>query len=132
MTVVLPVPVAVRFAHASIQALADEHGIQILHIKGPSVDPSLLDVRSPAGSSVESIPRRSIDADIWVNPRQISALLDLMVLEGWKVVAGFAAGSAFVRSPHATTLHHHVLAPVDPLASGGNPRPRSTDCGAIA
>ena len=45
----MPVSVGVQFAHASLQALAEEHGIDLLHIKGPAVADTLLQVHDVDG-----------------------------------------------------------------------------------
>mgnify|MGYP003374684041 CR=1 FL=1 len=37
----IPVLLRVRLAHAVVQAIADECGADLLHIKGPAVDASL-------------------------------------------------------------------------------------------
>lgn len=97
--VVMPWSVGIRFAHASLQALAEDAGIDLLHIKGPAVDESLLDG-----------PRQSIDADVLVRPEHVQRLLDAMHAHGWTTQYRFEDGSAF---EHASTLVHPFLAPVD-------------------
>ena len=37
----VPLPVRLRFGHAAVQYLAEEIGVDLLHIKGAAVDPSL-------------------------------------------------------------------------------------------
>lgn len=95
----MPWSVGIRFAHASLQVLAEDHGVDLLHIKGPSVDASLLDG-----------PRESIDADVLVRPEHVPRLLDAMHRHGWSTQYRFEDGSAF---EHASTLVHPILAPVD-------------------
>lgn len=112
-THVMPVPVAVRFAHAVAQAVAEEHGVRLLHIKGPAVDQLLLDSRlieGPAGPEVEAVPRESVDADVWVSPSDIDTFLAAMADHGWVVEVEFEDGSAF---EHAATLGHPVLGHID-------------------
>ncbi len=111
----MPTAVGIRFAHASLQALADDHGIDLLHIKGPAVDESLLDVKVTDGSGVlepvrDVVPRVSVDADVLVRPSHVPALFDAMHRHGWSMKYRFEDGSAF---EHAATMHHPFLAPVD-------------------
>ena len=95
----MPWSVGIRFSHASVQALAEDHRVDLLHIKGPAIDASLLDG-----------PRESIDADVLVRPSHVPLLLDVMHRHGWSTQYRFEDGSAF---EHASTLVHPVLAPVD-------------------
>lgn len=95
----MPRSVGIRFSHAALQVLAEDHDVDLLHIKGPAVDPSLLDG-----------PRDSIDADVLVRPSHVPRLLDAMHRHGWSTQYRFEDGSAF---EHASTLVHPVLAPVD-------------------
>ena len=95
----MPRAVGISFSHASLQALAEDHDVDLLHIKGPAVDASLLDG-----------PRHSIDADVLVRPSHVSRLLDAMHRHGWSTQYRFEDGSAF---EHASTLVHPILAPVD-------------------
>ena len=113
----MPVDVGIRFAHASLQVIADDNGIDLLHIKGPAVDDSLLEARSPDPErdgtddpASEAVPRRSIDADVLVRPRHVDRLFDAMHRHGWTMKYAFEDGSAF---EHAATMVHPVLAPVD-------------------
>ncbi len=59
----MPPSVGIRFAHAALQVLADDNGIDLLHIKGPAVDDSLLEVREPAPGEVEqpTTPRDGVE-----------------------------------------------------------------------
>lgn len=110
----MPWSVGIRFTHASLQVLADDHGIDLLHIKGPAVDDSLLEVQpgdaSPPDAPVERVARQSIDADVLVRPAHVERLLDVMHRHGWTMKYRFEDGSAF---EHAATLIHPFLAPVD-------------------
>ena len=109
----LPRDVAVQFAHAAIQAIADEAGIAVLHIKGPVVDATLRAARfrEPAAEGV-SAPRarRSVDADVLVSPDHAPALLEAMKSHGWQLAWDFNEGSLFA---HAATLTHPHLAHID-------------------
>ena len=121
----MPVSVAIRFTHASLQVLAEDYGIDLLHIKGPAVDDALLEVRvssisrtdgvaesepeSPLGAA-ETVARRSIDVDVLVRPAHLDRLSMAMRQHGWTTKYRFEVGSAF---EHAATMTHPFLAPVD-------------------
>ena len=82
----------VQLAHAAVQALAEEHGVDLLHVKGPALHASL------------SRPDRvSSDADVLVRPTQVTAFTDHLRAHGWRLVTDFANGSAF---EHAANYHH--------------------------
>jgi hypothetical protein len=95
----MPWSVGIRFSHAVLQTLADDHGVDLLHIKGPAVDDSL------GGAT-----RHSIDADVLVRPSHVGRLIAAMHEHGWQTQYLFEDGSAF---EHASTLVHPFLAPVD-------------------
>jgi hypothetical protein len=114
-TVTMPRAVGIRFTHASLQVLAEDSGVDLLHIKGPAVDESLLKVGfsrtdDPQGSVPGPMERRSIDADVLVRPTHLDALFAAMSKQGWSVAYRFEDGSAF---EHAATCVHPFLAPVD-------------------
>lgn len=109
----LPRDVATQFAHAAVQAIADQAGITILHVKGPVVDATLLAARFDeplAEDSPAPMPRQSVDADILVAPSDARALLEAMTRHGWELAWDFDEGSLFA---HAATLTHPHLAHVD-------------------
>lgn len=111
----MPRSVGIRFTHASLQVLAEEGGIDLLHIKGPAVDDSLLQpgqahASLPDGAPTARVARRSIDADVLVRPVHLDRLFDVMYRHGWKTAYRFEDGSAF---EHAATMTHPFLAPVD-------------------
>lgn len=95
----MPWTVGIRFSHAALQVLADDHDVDLLHIKGPAVDEALL------GGA-----RQSIDADVLVRPAHVDRLIAAMHEHGWRTQYRFEDGSAF---EHASTQVHPVLAPVD-------------------
>lgn len=95
----MPWSVGIRFSHAALQVLAEDHGIDLLHIKGPAVDGVL------GGAT-----RQSIDADVLVRPAHVERLIAAMHEHGWTTQYRFEDGSAF---EHASTLVHPFLAPVD-------------------
>lgn len=111
----MPASVGICFAHASLQVLAEDHGINLLHIKGPAVDESLLQVGPSLESdllqpSPVSVPRASLDADVLVRPSHLPQLFDVLHRHGWSTTYRFEDGSAF---EHAATMAHPFLAPVD-------------------
>lgn len=95
----MPWSVGIRFSHAALQVIAEDQGVDLLHIKGPAVDDSL------GGAT-----RQSIDADVLVRPSHVDRLVTAMHQHGWRTLYRFEDGSAF---EHASTLTHPVLAAVD-------------------
>ncbi len=111
----MPAQVGVLLAHACLQVLADDQGVDLLHIKGPAVDESLLDRRTvqdpETHQDVEvSVPRHSVDADVLVRPSQVDRLFKALSQHGWRMAYDFADGSAF---EHASTWQHRALEHVD-------------------
>lgn len=90
----IPSAVRVVMARAAVQVLADSVGVDMLHIKGETVDPSLGGVRAP-GSDVDAI----------VDPLGIPTLHRALLAHGWRVYSSFAFGSPF---GHAQTYLHEV------------------------
>jgi hypothetical protein len=74
--------------------LATRAGVDLLHIKGPAVPPTV----APG-------PRLSHDADVLVRPQHISLLTRALTERGWRQRDGFATGSPF---GHAMTVFHDV------------------------
>jgi hypothetical protein len=112
----LSVSMRVALAHAAVQVLAEDCGADVLHIKGPAVDDSLLDSR-PAqdaeadGESTEVVRRSSIDADVLVRPGHVQRLLEAMQSSGgWTSVSRFEDSSPF---EHDATLEHPFLGHTD-------------------
>lgn len=95
----IPTGIRVRFAHASVQAVADLVGADILHIKGPGLAPE----RNP-GRAV------STDADVLVRPAHVRRLVDGLVEHGWRLWCDFDEGSAF---EHAASFHHRSFGMLD-------------------
>lgn len=93
-TEVTAVPTRVRLslAHAAVQTLADQHGLDLLHVKGLALDPTLV-----------WEGRHSTDVDVLVRPAHVRPLLQLLGAHGWRIVTSFETGSAF---EHSTTLWH--------------------------
>ena len=88
----IPVSVLARFAHASVQAVADRVGADVLHIKGPSVDPALNPGRGEGS-----------DADVLVRPAHVRRLVEGLLEHDWVMWCDFDEGSAF---EHAASFHH--------------------------
>lgn len=86
-------------AHAAVQRVADARGLDVLHIKGHAVDPSL---RWPG--------RVGTDVDVLVRPRHVDSLLAGLLESGWAWYTDFESGSAF---EHAATLVHETWGYVD-------------------
>lgn len=111
----LPLAVRVQFAHAAIQVLAEDHGIDVLHIKGPAIDPSLVAQqcstdRETGEPTSRPIPRVSIDADVLVRPSQVELLLSAMHRHGWVTRVSFTRLWGW---QHASTLKHDFLGHAD-------------------
>lgn len=89
----IPLAARVALAHAYAQALAEDHGVDLLHIKGPAVAPAL---RGQRGSGT--------DVDVLVRPAHVQAWMTALVGDGWWVDTDFTTSSVF---DHAATLRHH-------------------------
>jgi len=90
----IPLRARVRLAHAAVQALATRCGVDLLHIKGPAVDPGLR--REDHGGA---------DVDVIVRPDQLDVLLAALTGAGWRRATGFTAGSPFDHA--ANYVHEH-------------------------
>ncbi|SEB68298.1 Uncharacterised nucleotidyltransferase [Nocardioides exalbidus] len=88
----IPIAARVHLSHTVVQALADLHGVDLLHLKGPAVLPGL---REPG--------RHSSDVDVLVRPRHLPALVTALESSGWEQRTTFAAGSVFA---HAANWWH--------------------------
>ena len=88
----VPPAVRVELAHAAVQRLSEDAGVDLLHIKGPAVHPGLRR-RSGGGSDVDVIAR----------PEHVARLMATLVDHGWRVETDFTSGSAF---DHAANLYH--------------------------
>jgi hypothetical protein len=95
----VPLPVRLRFGHAAIQYLADAIGVDLLHIKGVAVDPSL----RPNGYT-------GSDVDVLVRPGHVRALDAAMRQHGWRLYSTFEWGSPF---GHAQTYLHDAWGYID-------------------
>lgn len=97
--VVVPLSVRLLFGHAAIQNLADQLGVDILHIKGVAADPAL----RPGGYT-------GTDVDVLVRPEHIEIIDRGMRQSGWRLYSTFAYGSPF---GHAQTYVHDVWGYID-------------------
>jgi hypothetical protein len=88
----VPLPVRVELAHAAVQVLADDAGVDVLHIKGPAVHPGL-----------RTSGHVGTDVDVIVRPSGVDALMAALAEHGWQIETTFDAGSAF---DHAANLFH--------------------------
>jgi Uncharacterised nucleotidyltransferase len=95
----VPLPVRLRFGHAAVQHLADAIGVDLLHIKGAAVDPSL---RPPE--------MHGSDVDVMVRPEQFPRLDQGMREHGWRLFTTFVSGSPF---GHAQTYLHDAWGYID-------------------
>lgn len=95
----VPLSVRLRFGHAAVQYLADQIGVDLLHIKGAAVDPSL----RPNGYT-------GTDVDVLVRPSHVSTLDRAMRQHGWRLYSTFEWGSPF---GHAQTYLHDAWGYVD-------------------
>lgn len=103
----MPVDAAVAFAHAEVQAIAEDFGVDLLHIKGPALTESL---RRPWPDDVTGTYRRSNDADVLVRPSHVRRFTAALNASGWRCLYDFADGSAF---EHAATWARDDLSSVD-------------------
>jgi hypothetical protein len=95
----VPLSVRLRFGHAAIQHLADAVGVDVLHIKGAAVDPSL----RPGGYT-------GSDVDVMVRPSRVANLDAALRSHGWRLYTTFTSGSPF---GHAQTYLHDAWGYVD-------------------
>lgn len=95
----VPLSVRLRFGHAAVQYLADTVGVDLLHIKGAAVDPSL----RPASSG-------GSDVDVLVRPEHVDRLDRALRQHGWRLFSTFEFGSPF---GHAQTYLHDAWGYID-------------------
>ena len=87
-----PIAARVHLAHAVVQKLADDRGIDLLHLKGPAVLPGL-----------RAEGRHSSDVDVLVRPSHLARLAEALEWVGWEKRTDFSTGSAFA---HAANWWH--------------------------
>jgi hypothetical protein len=98
---------AVGFAHALVQVIAEDHGVDLLHIKGPALDGSL---RRSSAVNGDTALRQSVDADVLVRPSHVNRLSQALAEHGWRRHFDFEDGSAF---GHAATWGHDNVGYLD-------------------
>lgn len=87
-----PIAARVHLAHAIVQKLAEDRGIDLLHLKGPAVLPGL-----------RAEGRHSSDVDVLVRPSHLHLLVAALESVGWEQRTDFATGSVFA---HAANWWH--------------------------
>lgn len=95
----LPADVRLRLGHAAVQDIADAAGVDIVHLKGHSVDPDLYPPH-----------RVSSDVDVMVRPGQEERLIAALEQHGWVTETTFESGSLF---HHAMTMRDVRFGHVD-------------------
>ena len=88
----IPLAARVALAHAYAQALAEDHGVDLLHIKGPAATPEL---RGQRGGGT--------DVDVLVRPAHVRVWMAALAADGWSIDTDFTTSSVF---EHAATLRH--------------------------
>lgn len=88
-----------QLGHAAVQAIADEVGADVLHVKGFAVDESL---RFPG--------RAGTDVDVLVRPAHVGVLTRALQRHGWELTLGFEEGSSW---EHAATFTHRAFGHAD-------------------
>jgi hypothetical protein len=96
---VIPIAARVHLAHAAVETLALDAGVDLLHIKGPALLPGL---RRPG--------RQSTDVDVLVAPGHARALAAALTAHGWDQRSDLETGSAF---QHAANWFHENWGYVD-------------------
>ena len=88
----VPLAARVHLAHAVVQRLAEDHRVDLLHLKGPATSPGL---RAPG--------RTSGDVDVLVRPSHLPRLVGALESVGWEKRTDFETGSVFA---HAANWWH--------------------------
>ena len=99
----------IELTHGVLQRLADRCGADVLHIKGPTVSPELLE-HCIVNDEDTVIPRGSTDADVLVRPEHLAQFETTLAHHGWHKVVDFHDGSAF---GHAANYWHELLGYAD-------------------
>ncbi len=98
-TIEVPLEVRLHLGRAAVQTLAQTSGIELLHIKGDAVDPT---VRPPGNPGS--------DIDVIVRPDQILAMDRVLRDHDWQLYTTFENGSPF---GHAQTYLHPMWGYID-------------------
>lgn len=95
----VPVALRVHLAHATVEAIAADVGVDVLHIKGPAFDPLL----RPQGHT-------SVDADVLVRLSHLDRFLTGLRRYGWREVLPLQGGGLI---QHSTNWFHDMLGQLD-------------------
>jgi hypothetical protein len=110
----IPLVLRTRLAHATLQAVADACGADILHIKGPAVDALLRPARkdAPADATAEerALTRISADADVLVRPTHLRRFLTALKTYGWQGNTSLYSGGVV---EHSVDWWHPELGDAD-------------------
>ena len=91
----VPLEARIQIGHATLQWVAEAHGIRLLHIKGAALDDRI------------SWPGRTgNDVDVLVPAADADRMVEALQACGWRLVNSFRYSSAF---EHAATLRHDEL-----------------------
>ena len=96
----VPVHLLAHLMHAFLQKVADDNGVDLLHVKGPALHDELLQ-RGPDGP----LPRHSTDADVMVRPADAERFLRCLVEAGGEQRSGFDTGSPFDHAANIWSDH---------------------------
>jgi hypothetical protein len=88
----VPLGVRLRLSRACVQSLADDLGVDLLHIKGHAVSPT-----------IRLVGRGGTDVDVMIRPANVSAFDHALRRNGWVLYSSFVHGSPF---GHAQTYLH--------------------------
>lgn len=97
--IVLPTWARLSLAHAVVEHLAQDAGIDLLHIKGPATT-----------ARFRLAGRTSSDVDVLVRPSHVARLTAVLESADFEPRTGFESGSIF---RHAANLHHRYWGWVD-------------------
>jgi hypothetical protein len=86
-------------AHAAVEYVAGFADTDLLHIKGPALDPDLM-----------WEGRGGTDADVLARPEHLARFLDALLRSGWVQMDTFETSSSF---EHSATFHHELWGYVD-------------------
>ncbi|MGA1827857.1 nucleotidyltransferase family protein [Microbacterium sp.] len=101
-TVAIPSGVRLLLGRAAVQVIANREGVDLLHIKGHAVDPSLRDPLDPGASGT--------DVDVMVRPEHATRMDVALRRRGWSVYSTYLNGSPF---GHAQTYLHEAWGYLD-------------------
>ena len=96
---VVPHLIRLRLGRASVQTLADQVGVSLIHIKGDTLDRSIRPKTAPG-----------TDIDVMVHPAHVAVLDTSLRAHGWRIYSTFFDGSPF---GHAQTYVHDAWGYLD-------------------